>query len=70
MTELELQLSKNKLNIAAANNSLSQQSIVPVPEATVVSNLPQIKCVIVGTSCTGKSTLCTRFIHGLECPDY
>jgi small GTP-binding protein len=68
ITELELQLSKNKLNSAAANNSLTQQSIVPVPETTVVSNLPDIKCVIVGDGMTGKSYLCARFIHESELP--
>jgi hypothetical protein len=52
MTELDLQLSKNKLNSA---HSLTQQSVVP--KTTDISELSTIKCVLVGNMCTGKTTI-------------
>jgi small GTP-binding protein len=52
---LELQLRKNKLNSAAANNSSTQQSVVP--ETTDISELSEIICVLVGNVCTGKTTI-------------
>jgi hypothetical protein len=53
MTELDLQLSKNKLN---SSHSLTQQSVVP-KTTTDISELSTIKCVLVGNMCTGKTTI-------------
>jgi hypothetical protein len=55
-TELELQLSNNKLNSAAANNSETQQSSWPT-FGTNDRRLPFLRCVLIGDVDTGKTTI-------------